>query len=66
MRNALLLVAIFAASLTPLSAQPSSDAIKPFGIRIPDAALSDLKARLETPRFPEPLQGDGWTQGTRL
>ena len=66
MRNVLLCVAAFAASLTPLSAQPSSDAIRPFTIRIPDAALSDLKARLERARFLEPLQGDGWTHGTDI
>jgi epoxide hydrolase len=66
MRNVLLFVAAFAASLTPLWAQPTSEAIKPFTIRIPDATLADLKARLERARFPEPLQGDGWTHGTDI
>ena len=50
-----------------LSAQPQpSESIRPFTIRIPDAALTDLKARLAAARLPEPLQGDGWTHGTDI
>ena len=46
---------------------PSGDtAIRPFTINVPDAVLSDLKARLGTARLPEPLQGDGWTLGTDI
>src|SRR5262245_23628026 len=45
--------------------QTSETRIAPFTIRIPDAALSDLKARLQRPRFPPALQGD-WTYGTDL
>ena len=37
--------------------------IVPFTIRIPDAVLADLKARLARARFPPPLQA-GWTHGT--
>src|SRR4029077_18895606 len=40
--------------------------IKPFTIRVPDAVLADLKARLANPRYPDALQGDGWTYGTDL
>ena len=66
MRNTLVCVAVLAACLTRLSAQPPSEAIRPFSIRIPDAALADLKARLATARIPEPLQGDGWTRGNDI
>ena len=66
MRNTLICVAMLAAGPTRLSAQPPSEAIRPFSIRIPDAALADLKARLATARIPEPLQGDGWTHGTDI
>jgi len=38
-------------------------AIRPFTIRVPDAVLADLKARLAMARFPDPLQGDGWSHG---
>jgi pimeloyl-ACP methyl ester carboxylesterase len=61
---------IFATAIiasTTLSAQPqSSESIRPFTIRIPDSALTDLKTRLAATRFPEPLQGDGWTHGTDI
>lgn len=38
--------------------------IQPFTIKVPDAVLADLKARLKSPRIPDPLQGDGWGLGT--
>ena len=44
----------------------SGGEIRPFTIHVPDAVLADLKARLARPRFPEPLQGDGWTYGTDI
>ena len=48
-------------------AQPAAGsdvAIRPFTIRVPDAVLADLKARLKNPRVPDALNGDGWTYGT--
>ena len=67
MRNTLIFVAVLAAGLTSVSAQqPPSEAIRPFSIRIPDATLADLKARLAIARIAEPLQGDGWTHGTDI
>ena len=52
---------------TTIAAQPQpSESIRPFRIRIPDAAVTDLKARLAAARLPEPLQGDGWTHGTDI
>jgi len=62
--RAITLAAIFCAGASGAAAQ--ADAVRPFTIRIPDAALADLKARLANARVPEPLQGDGWTYGTDL
>jgi len=45
-------------------AQPPDTAIRPFTIRVSDAVLADLKARLKSPRVPDGLNGDGWTYGT--
>ena len=65
MRLPLLLVAALVATAPGLAAQPaSSTAITPFAIRIPDAAIADLKMRLANARLPEPLQGEGWSHGT--
>ena len=41
-------------------------AIRSFTIRVPDAVLAALKVRLKNPRYPEALQGDGWTYGTDI
>ena len=66
MRRLLILAVLIAAAARP-SAQPQpSESIRPFTIRIPDAVLTDLKARLAAARLPEPLQGDGWTHGTDI
>ena len=44
----------------------ASDAIVPFTIDVPDAVLEDLQARLEDARFPDELDGAGWTYGADL
>jgi hypothetical protein len=63
-----ILIALIVAGLPAVCrAQPPAGAdaaIKPFTIRVPDAVLADLKARLKSPRVPESLNGDGWTYGT--
>jgi epoxide hydrolase len=41
----------------------STTELIPFRVQIPDAALDDLRARLRSARFPEPLPGDGWDAG---
>ncbi len=41
-------------------------AIRPFRIAVPDAALRDLKGRLENARFPDEIPGTGWDYGTDL
>ncbi|MFM8533380.1 MAG: epoxide hydrolase family protein, partial [Acidimicrobiia bacterium] len=65
MRARFILFAVLLASPAIASAQAQADeSIRPFTIRIPDADLKDLKARLATARIAAPLQGDGWTHGT--
>ena len=46
--------------------QAADVAIRPFTIRVPDAVLADLKVRLANARFPDSLQGDGWTHGADI
>jgi len=41
-------------------------AVSPFVIRVPDAALADLRERLARARFPDELDGSGWAYGTNL
>jgi len=42
------------------------DAIEPFRIEVPDELLADLRERLARTRFPDQLEGAGWTYGTEL
>ena len=60
-------ILILGSGRAPVAAQASdpSQRIVPFTIHVPDAVLSDLKARLARPRFPAALQGD-WSYGTDL
>jgi hypothetical protein len=41
----------------------SSDAVRPYSVHIPDADLGDLRARLQAVRWPDELDGAGWTYG---
>ena len=41
-------------------------AIVPFSIDVPEAVLDDLDARLSRARYPDELDGAGWTYGTSL
>ena len=43
-----------------------SEAVRPFSIEVPDATLDDLRERLARTRFPDQLEGAGWTYGTEL
>lgn len=43
-----------------------TSALTPFQVAIPQAALDDLKRRLETARWPEHETEPGWTQGVPL
>lgn len=38
--------------------------VKPFVISVPDAAVTDLNARLSRTRWPDQIDGIGWEQGT--
>lgn len=60
--------ALGAASLLPASAKAGSgeDAIHPFRISIPDAALIDLRRRLEATRWPNMETVQDRSQGVRL
>ena len=65
----IVLAGLFAAAPGVCAAQPAriADAeIRPFTIRVPDPVLADLKERLKHPRYPDALQGDGWTYGTDI
>jgi pimeloyl-ACP methyl ester carboxylesterase len=42
------------------------DAVRPFRVEVPDAALEDLRARLRRTRWPEPETVTDWSQGTPL
>jgi pimeloyl-ACP methyl ester carboxylesterase len=67
-----LLVATAWSTVTPLVSSAraqtapaaAGDAVRPFSIRVPEATLVDLKARLAKARLPEPLAGPGWDLGT--
>jgi pimeloyl-ACP methyl ester carboxylesterase len=66
MKRLALAIALVASTSTAEAQQGAGDAIRPFTIRMPEAALTDLQARLANARLPEPLQGDGWTYGTDI
>ena len=54
---------------SPEAAPAADDAvveIVPFSIDVPDAVLEDLRNRLSRARFPDELDGAGWTYGTSL
>ena len=41
-------------------------AVTPFRIAVPEAVLTDLRERLARTRFPDEIEGSGWTYGTNL
>ena len=41
-------------------------AVTPFRIAVPEAVLADLRERLTRTRFPDEIEGSGWTYGTNL
>ncbi len=64
----ILLACLFVAA-PGVGAQPAATAdtaIHPFTIRVSDADIADLRARLRSPRLPEALQGEGWTLGADI
>jgi pimeloyl-ACP methyl ester carboxylesterase len=46
-----------------MTTSPSSDAIRPFRLTVPDADLADLHDRLDRTRWPDQLPGVGWSYG---
>jgi microsomal epoxide hydrolase len=43
-----------------------SAAIEPYRIRVPDAALDELRRRLAATRWPDQIEGTGWEYGSEL
>jgi pimeloyl-ACP methyl ester carboxylesterase len=58
--------AVIAASTASALAQQSSETIAPFRINVSDAALTDLRERLDRTRFPSEIEQSGWEYGTNL
>ncbi len=54
------------AQLGEARAEEQREVIEPFSIEIPEAVLNDLNKRLARTRFPDQLEGAGWTYGTEL
>jgi microsomal epoxide hydrolase len=52
--------------LDNLTNVPPGEAIRPFKIEVPDAALADLRERLARTRWPDQIPGTGWEYGTEL
>lgn len=46
-----------------MAASHSSPTVSPFRIEIPEESLADLRSRLRSARFPQPLPGDDWDTG---
>jgi pimeloyl-ACP methyl ester carboxylesterase len=66
-RGAIVVCAAIAAASGATSghAQSRDDtAVRPFTIRVADAVLADLEARLDRTRLADALQGEGWAYGT--
>jgi Epoxide hydrolase N terminus len=40
--------------------------VRRFEVRIPDEVLADLRARIRNTRWPDPVPGEPWSQGTDL
>jgi pimeloyl-ACP methyl ester carboxylesterase len=59
-------LACLASAVPRAFAQSADDAITPFSFRASDAALADLRRRLDQARWPERETGEGWTQGVPL
>src|SRR5262245_57560359 len=60
------LALLVAASSSDVGRAAQDAPVVPFTIRVPDADLADLKARLARARYPDEIEGSGWTYGTNL
>ena len=59
-------IAVGVALPASAAAATSGDAVVPYKIQVPDAVLTDLKARLARTRFPDEIPGTGWDYGANL
>lgn len=55
---------LFLSGLASVGAQGGT--AQPFEVSVPDEVLSDLKERLAETRWPDQVEGAGWTYGTNL
>jgi hypothetical protein len=55
-----------AAKASDIVLPPASEAVTPFKVAIPTAAIEELKARLAATRFPEKETVGGWSEGVPL
>lgn len=55
-----------AAASASMAAPAATDAISPFKVKIPSAAITDLRTRLKMARLPEKETVDDWSQGAPL
>jgi hypothetical protein len=63
---AALVAALSGASVIAAQTPHPPEAIVPFTIKVPDAVLQDLKARLRNTRLPQEIPNTGWDYGTDL
>ena len=59
----LALLSLAAPGLSPAQAPEGAPEVRPFKIRVDDAALEDLKRRLARTRFPDQIEKSGWDYG---
>ncbi len=63
MRRAWLLLGLAACAGAPTPAPSAPDAIRPYRVHVDDAVLADLRDRLARTRWPDQIDGSGWTYG---
>ncbi|HLF93363.1 MAG TPA: epoxide hydrolase [Planctomycetota bacterium] len=63
MRRAWLLLGLSACAGAPTPAPSAPDAIRPYKVHVDDAVLADLRDRLARTRWPDQIEGSGWTYG---
>lgn len=60
---ALMMLGLMAGPPASSAAAAEMDGVRPFSIKVPDAALEDLRARLAATRLPDQLAGVSWEYG---
>src|SRR5262245_7862200 len=60
---ALLILALGACGTPAAKSPPSGTEIRPYKVHVDEAVLQDLRARLARTRWPDQIDGTGWTYG---